>query len=320
MSISSASSQIQVPPPSNPAQKELATGLLATNAQISPKYFYDGIGSLLFEAICELPEYYPTRTEEAIFSRHMSEMAQVIGTGTTLIDLGAGNCAKAERMFSQLHPQQYVPVDISADHLHDAVLRLQQRFPHIEMTAVGLDFSVPWQLPDDVRGDKRLFFYPGSSIGNFDTEQALNFLRQLRASCDDDGGILIGVDLIKDTLVLNTAYNDALGVTAGFNLNTLRHVNRVLRSDFDVRQWQHFSFFNVQLSRIEMHLQAREDLTVHWPDGERRFSKGETIHTENSYKYTVPTFIQLLEQAGFAQARHWSDTADWFSVIHARAK
>ena len=320
MNISSASLQSKVTPPPNAAQKELAAGLLATNAQISPKYFYDGIGSVLFEAICELPEYYPTRTEAAIFSHHMSEMAQVIGTGTTLIDLGAGNCAKAERLFSQLHPQQYVPVDISADHLHDAVQRLQQRFPHIEMTAVGLDFSVQWQLPDNVRGDKRLFFYPGSSIGNFDADQALNFLRQLRAACNGDGGLLIGVDLIKDHLVLNTAYNDALGVTAAFNLNALRHVNRVLRSDFDVRQWQHFSFFNLQRSRIEMHLQAKEHVTVHWPDGERRFAKGETIHTENSYKYTVPAFIEMLEQAGFAPARHWSDTANWFSVIHARAK
>lgn len=319
MSISSAPAQIDVTPSFNTAQKELTAGLLSAHAHISPKYFYDGIGSLLFEAICELPEYYPTRTEAAIFFHHMSEMTHVIGTGTTLIDLGAGNCAKAERMFSQLHPQQYVPIDISADHLHGAVQRLKQRFPHIEMTAVGLDFSVPWQLSDDVRADKRLFFYPGSSIGNFDTEQALNFLRQLRAACDDDGGILVGVDLVKDHLVLNTAYNDALGVTAGFNLNALRNVNRILRSDFDVGQWQHFSFFNAERSRIEMHLQARQDVTVHWPNGERRFAKGERIHTENSYKYTVPAFIDLLKQAGFGHARHWTDTANWFSVIHARA-
>jgi dimethylhistidine N-methyltransferase len=319
MNISSTSIPSEVTPFLSSAQKELAAGLLATDAHISPKYFYDDMGSILFEAICELPEYYPTRTEAAIFSRHMSEMAQVIGAGTTLIDLGAGNCAKAERMFSQLHPQQYVPVDISADHLHGAVQRLQLRFPHIEMTAVGLDFSVPWQLPDDVRGDKRLFFYPGSSIGNFDAEHALNFLSQLRAACNDDGGILIGVDLIKDSVVLDTAYNDALGVTAGFNLNALRHVNRVLRSDFDVRQWQHQAFFNSEQSRIEMHLQAKQDITVHWPDGERRFAKGERIHTENSYKYTVPSFLHLLEQAGFGHARHWSDPASWFSVIYARA-
>lgn len=300
-------------------QQELIAGLLAERAHTSPKYFYDALGSVLFEAICELPEYYPTRTEASIFTQHMSEMAQVIGAGSTLIDLGAGNCAKAARMFSQLHPQQYVPVDISADHLHESVQRLQQRFPHIEMTAVGLDFSLPWQLPDDVREDKRLFFYPGSSIGNFDTEQALNFLRQLRAACDTDGGILIGVDLIKDQALLNAAYDDALGVTAAFNLNALRHINRVLGCDFEVSQWQHLAFFNPQQSRIEMHLQAKQDITVRWQYGGRHFLKGEQIHTENSYKYTVPSFLELLEQAGFGQARHWSDPANWFSVIHAHA-
>ncbi|AZP12515.1 L-histidine N(alpha)-methyltransferase [Undibacterium parvum] len=327
MTSFSGTSALSIFPPSNPvalasitaAQDEIATGLQARNASISPKYFYDGIGSLLFEAICELPEYYPSRTEAGIFSRHISEMAQVIGSASTLIDLGAGNCAKAARLFSQLHPQQYVPVDISAGHLEDAVLRLQQRFPHIEMTAVALDFSVPWQLPDEVRADKRLFFYPGSSIGNFDTEHALHFLRQLRAACNADGGILIGVDLIKDSALLDAAYDDALGVTAAFNLNALRHINRLLGSDFEVRDWQHLGFFNPQLSRVEMHLQARQDICVRWPGGERQFAKGERIHTENSYKYTVPSFLALLEQAGFGQARHWSDPANWFSVIHARA-
>jgi dimethylhistidine N-methyltransferase len=327
MTSFSRTSALSTSPPSHPValaaitavQTELAAGLQARNAIISPKYFYDGIGSLLFEAICELPEYYPSRTETGIFSRHISEMAQVIGSASTLIDLGAGNCAKAARLFSQLHPQQYVPVDISAGHLEDAVLRLQQRFPHIEMTAVALDFSVSWQLPDEVRADKRLFFYPGSSIGNFDTEHALHFLRQLRAACNTDGGILIGVDLIKDSALLDAAYDDALGVTAAFNLNALRHINRLLGSDFEVRDWQHLAFFNPQLSRVEMHLQARQDICVRWPSGERQFAKGERIHTENSYKYTVPSFLALLEQAGFGHARHWSDPANWFSVIHARA-
>lgn len=318
--------RLNVEQSANPAVKELAAGLLASFAHTSPKYFYDVVGSVLFEAICELPEYYPTRTEADIFTRHLSEMAQVIGTGTTLIDLGAGNCAKAARLFPQLHPEQYVPIDISVDHLHESVRRLQQRFPHIEMTALGLDFSTQWHLPDEVRGDKRLFFYPGSSIGNFDTEHALNFLRQIRAACHSDdgaskprGGILIGVDLIKDSALLDAAYDDALGVTAAFNLNLLRHINRVLGSDFDVSQWQHLAFFNHSHTRIEMHLEARTDLTVRWPGTERRFAKGERIHTENSYKYTVPSFLHLLEQAGFGRARYWSDPAAWFAVIYAQA-
>lgn len=306
------------------AQQELEAGLLASAAHVSPKYFYDAMGSVLFEAICELPEYYPTRTEADIFQRHLSEMAHVIGTGATLIDLGAGNCAKAARLFAQLHPQQYVPIDISVDHLQESVVRLQQRFPHIEMTALGLDFFAQWQLPDEVRSDKRLFFYPGSSIGNFDQDQALVFLRQLRAACEvaggaADGGILIGVDLIKDSAVLDAAYDDGLGVTAAFNLNLLRHVNRVLGSDFDVRQWQHVAFFNAGLARIEMHLQARCDLTVQWKNSARSFARGERIHTENSYKYTLVSFLQLLEQAGFGRARYWTDPSVWFAVIYAQA-
>jgi dimethylhistidine N-methyltransferase len=297
----------------------LSDGLMAINASTSPKYFYDRIGSILFEAICELPEYYPTRTEAGIFSRHMSEIAHVIGAGVTLIDLGAGNCAKAARLFPQLHPRQYVPVDISADHLHESVRRLQLRFPHIEMTAVGLDFSVPWELPDDVSEDKRLFFYPGSSIGNFDPEHALIFLRQLRAACDDTGGILIGVDLIKDHTLLKAAYDDALGVTAAFNLNALRHINTVLGSNFDVKQWEHVAIINSIHSRVEMHLQARCNLTIRWPEGQRYFEKGERIHTENSYKYTLPVMNDLLAQAGFGSVRSWSDPSDWFAVLHARA-
>ena len=299
--------------------RELTDGLLANPAFTSPKYLYDAVGSVLFEAICTLPEYYPTRTEAAIFDQNLAEMAQVIGPGTTLIDLGAGNCAKAARLFPYLHPVQYVPIDISADHLRDAVTRLQQRFPHVEMTAFGLDFSSRLRLPDEVRPDKRLFFYPGSSIGNFSPAHAREFLQRLRANCGRDGGILIGVDLIKDAAILDAAYDDALGVTASFNLNMLRHLNTLLGSNFDVRDWQHVGYFNAAQSRVEMHLQARRAVTVTWPAGQRQFAEGERIHTENSYKYTVPMFLHMLEEAGFGRAKYWSDPANWFSVIYARA-
>lgn len=279
---------------------------------------YDGLGSKLFEAICELPEYYPTRTEAGIFAAHGEDMARDIGTGTSLVDLGAGNCAKAAGLFPLLQPAQYVPVDISRDFLIDSVTRLQQRFPHIEMTPLGLDFSSGFALPDSVRQRRRLFFYPGSSIGNFSPEQAKVFLRGLRANAGDDGGLLIGVDLIKDGAVLDAAYDDAIGVTAAFNLNMLRHVNRLIGADFDVRQWRHRAFFNPEQSRIEMHLEAREVSTVRWVGGERRFAQGERIHTEDSYKYTRQSFVGLLEQAGFATTRVWTDPANWFAVIHAR--
>jgi dimethylhistidine N-methyltransferase len=297
---------------------EISAGLLAPAAYTSPKYLYDGLGSKLFEAICELPEYYPTRTEAGIFAAHGEDMARDIGTGTSLIDLGAGNCAKAAGLFPLLQPAQYVPVDISRDFLIDSVTRLQQRFPQIEMTPLGLDFSSGFALPDSVRHRRRLFFYPGSSIGNFSPEQAKDFLRGLHANAGDDGGLLIGVDLIKDSAVLDAAYDDAIGVTGAFNLNMLRHLNRLIGADFDVKQWQHRAFFNREASRIEMHLEARSALTVRWPGGERRFAQGEGIHTEDSYKYTRQSFVGLLEQSGFATNRVWTDPDGWFAVIHAR--
>lgn len=299
--------------------RELENGLLADAAHTSPKYFYDAVGSVLFEAICVLPEYYPTRTEAEIFTQHMGDMARVIGLGGSLIDLGAGNCAKAARLFPVLHPDQYVPIDISVSHLQDAVRRLQQRFPHIEMTALGLDLAQDWKLPAEVRRDKRLFFYPGSSIGNFEPEEALAFLCHLRAACDNDAGILIGVDLIKDKALLDAAYADSLGVTSAFNLNLLRHINHLLHSDFDVSQWQHEAFFNTEKSRIEMHLRARENCQVTWPGGQRNFIKGEHIHTENSYKYSIHGFNALLADAGFSHSCHWTDKNEWFAVIHAKA-
>ena len=298
---------------------ELSAGLLAAQALASPKYFYDALGSRLFAAICELPEYYPSRTEAAIFDAHLGEIAEVAGAGGTLIDLGAGNCAKAARLFPALQPAQYVPVDISVDFLRDAVGDLQQRFPHIQMTGLGLDFSSALQLPESVQRRQRLFFYPGSSIGNFTPGEAKAFFGRLRAACGDDGGLLVGVDLVKATDILDAAYNDALGVTASFNLNLLLHLNRLLVANFNIAEWRHVSFFNTAQSRIEMYLEARHAVTVKWQGGERHFQQGERIHTENSYKYTPDDFVQLLQRSGFGVTRTWSDADDWFLVCHARA-
>lgn len=307
----------------NAIRDELLAGLTAPHPFVSPKYLYDALGSKLFEAICELPEYYPTRTEAAIVDMHAAAIAQSVGRGVTLIDLGAGNCAKAARLFLVLQPEQYVPLDISVDFMHEAVARLQQQFPQIEMTAIGMDFSSVLDLPEAVHRKKRLFFYPGSSIGNFTPQEALAFLQKLRKACQlnghAEGGILIGIDLVKDKAILDAAYDDALGVTASFNLNMLQHLNRVLEADFDVRNWQHHGFFNAELSRIEMHLEARSNITVRWQGGQRRFERGERIHTENSYKYTPEGFVALLEQAGFGEARTWTDPRSWFMLCHAQA-
>ncbi|MBC7574350.1 MAG: L-histidine N(alpha)-methyltransferase [Herminiimonas sp.] len=305
---------------------ELHDGLRAANAHTSPKYLYDALGSKLFEAICELPEYYPTRTEAAIFADFGDEIAASVGSGTTLIDLGAGNCAKAAKLFPALRPAQYVPVDISVDFLRDAVASLRQRFPEIKMLGVGMDFSASLTLPDAVARHRRLFFYPGSSLGNYTPDEALAYLQRIRIAIDGDdgasfsggeGGLLIGVDLIKDHALLDAAYDDALGVTAAFNLNMLRHLNAVLGADFNVRDWQHRGFFNAGESRIEMHLEARRAVTVTWPGSERRFDAGERIHTENSYKYTQQAFTSLLERAGFSVRHVWTDPQQWFMVCHA---
>ncbi len=298
---------------------ELQAGLAAPAASIAPKFLYDALGCKLFEAICELPEYYPTRTEAAIFERHGAEMARAIGPGATMIDLGAGNCAKAASLFPLLHPAQYVAVDISYDFLRDALDRLRQRFPHIEMSGLGLDFSNALALPGQVSPEKRLFFYPGSSIGNFTPTEAGAFLRRLRAECGNDGALLIGIDLVKDSAILDAAYDDALGVTAAFNLNLLNHVNVLAGADFNIGDWRHRGFYNEDEGRIEMHLEAGADVTVRWHGGERRFARGERIHTENSYKYRQAAAVGLLEQAGFGAARVWTDPAGWFAVIHARA-
>ena len=299
--------------------EELAAGLMAETARISPKFLYDALGSKLFEAICELPEYYPTRTEAGIFERHGAEMATAAGRGTTLVDLGAGNCAKAAALFPLLQPSQYVAVDISADFVTDALNRLQQRFPQIAMLALGLDFSSTLELPATVRSTQRLFFYPGSSIGNFTPDQALAFLQRVHQACGADGAILIGFDLEKDHDILDAAYDDALGVTGAFNLNILRHANTLLGADFDVRNWRHEGFFNPALSRVEMHLTARCEQTVRWPGGTRRFAEGERIHTENSYKYRQANAVDLLARAGFGTTQVWTDPENWFAVIYARA-
>lgn len=296
---------------------DLLAGLSAAEARISSKYFYNSLGSRLFEAITHLPEYYPTRTEAAIVSRHLGEIAGVAGTGSTLIDLGAGNCEKAKTLFGALRPAQYVAVDISADYLSGALDCLQHQFQDIKMTGLGLDMSAGLTLPDTVPVQKRLFFFPGSSIGNFTPDEAAAFLADLRRQCGEDGGLLIGVDLVKDKAVINAAYDDALGVTAAFNLNALSHVNAVLGSDFDLRDWQHRGFFNPDMSRAEMHVETRLAVDVRWPDGTRHFEAGERIHTENSYKYRLEDFSTLLQRAGFRGVTAWTDQRNWFAMYYA---
>jgi dimethylhistidine N-methyltransferase len=297
---------------------EARAGLLLPAAAVAPKFFYDALGSRLFDAITELDEYYPTRTEAAIFAAHGDAIAEAvrarIGSGFGLVDLGAGDGAKAARLFARLQPARYVAVDISLEHLRQSLLRLQREHPALPMSGVGLDFSRHLHLPAPLCPSPALVFYPGSSIGNFDPAAALRLLRQARELAPG-GALLIGVDLVKDKAVLEAAYDDALGVTAAFNLNLLRHLNRLIGSDFDPRQWRHHAFFDATASRIEMHLVARQALTVRWPGGGRHFADGEGIHTENSYKWTLPGFEALLRDAGWHDLRAWTDPRQAFAVV-----
>jgi len=300
------------------AADELRAGLNASPPAINPKYLYDTLGSSLFTALTLLPEYYPTRCEADILHAEGARIADHVGHVESLIDLGAGDCAKAEKLFPVLNPARYVPIDISADYLTDAVTRLRHAHPRLNIRALGRDFSEAFELPGSLPAEHRLFFYPGSSIGNLTPDQALALLRRIRVLCPG-GGLLVGVDRIKPRAILEAAYDDALGLTSAFNLNLLRHVNTLLGSNFRVEDWRHEAHYNEAESRIEMHLRAATDLTVRWPGGERRFTAGQRIHTENSYKHTVPGFTDLLHRAGYGDVRHWSDPRDWFTVFSARA-
>ena len=297
---------------------ELIAGLLATAAFTSPKYLYDALGSRLFEAITELPEYYPTRTEAAIFKAHAAAMATLLPPACTLVDLGAANCAKAAALFADFAPARYVAVDISVDFLRQSLGSLQARHPDLPMLGLGMDFSSSLQLPPQAGQGPKVLFYPGSSIGNFTPDDALVFLRQARQACAG-GGLLIGVDLLKSRALLEPAYDDALGVTAAFNRNLLLHLNTLVGSDFKPGDWQHVAFFNDTASRIEMHLQALRAVAVRWPGGERHFAAGERIHSENSYKWQQVDFAQLLQAAGFARTQAWTDEHGWFAVFWAAA-
>jgi L-histidine N-alpha-methyltransferase len=302
---------------------EAAAGLRARPAQASPKFFYDALGSRLFDAITELDEYYPTRTEAAIFATQGDTIATAAlaatGAAPVLVDLGAGNCAKAARLFPLLQPRRYVAVDISVEFLRAALTQLQQAHPALEMAGLGLDFSARLRLPNELVDGPALVFYPGSSIGNFAPPDALRLLREAR-DVAQGGALLIGVDLVKNRAVLEAAYDDALGVTAAFNLNLLKHLNRLLDADFDIADWRHRAFFDAEASRIEMHLEARHDVLLRWAGGgERAFGAGERVHTENSYKWTPQAFTVLLTQAGYSDVQHWTDPQAWFAVFLAKA-
>ena len=301
---------------------EAIAGLSRMPRTLPCKYFYDERGAALFQNICELPEYYITRTETAILRLYAHEMAQCIGARCELIGLGTGAGTKTRILLEELEaPAVYIPIDISKEQLRQSTALFHQLFPQLEILPVCTDYLQPFDLPSPVRTAAcKIVYFPGSTIGNFEPVEATEFLRRIVDLCDKDGGLLIGVDLQKDPDVLERAYNDSQGVTAQFNLNLLRRANHELQADFDLERWRHRSIYNSAAGRIEMYLISKIDQTVHIANHEFRFRSGEKIITEFSYKYTLEGFTALASAAGFEFARMWTDEARLFGVFYLTVK
>ncbi|MFC4259020.1 L-histidine N(alpha)-methyltransferase [Marinobacter lacisalsi] len=294
--------------------QEVVAGLMAKPKFCSPKFFYDHKGSELFEKICQLPEYYPTRTEEAILRQAVPEIAELAGDNATLVELGSGASRKVRLLLESLSVQCYLGVDISRDFLISSTRRLAADYPWLEVHAACADFTRGLSLPEAIRPEQLVAFFPGSSIGNFTPQAAERFLTSLHGCLPTGSGLLVGVDLLKDPHLLEAAYNDAEGITAEFNLNLLDRLRRELKLDIRRERFSHRAVFNQRQSRIEMHLDSRISQVLSLNGQSIRFREGESIHTENSYKYTVPGFRNLASRAGFESCRVWSDDEGLFSV------
>ncbi len=299
--------------------EEVLRGLAARPKRIAPKYFYDERGSRLFDAICELPEYYLTRTEMAILESCADEVARLAGPGCTLIELGSGASRKIRLLLEALRPRHYIGVDISREFLIESVRCLAADYPWLEVHAACADFSQEFELPDATAGGRRLVFFPGSTIGNFEPVEALAFLQRVRRLVQPDGALLIGVDLKKDPQILHAAYNDRQGITAAFNLNLFERLRHEFHAEFDPDGFRHRAFYNVPRGRIEMHLVSRRAQELRILGRRFGFEAGESIHTESSYKYTVEEFHSLARRAGLWPVHVWRDAGQLFSVHYLSA-
>ncbi|MET0534346.1 MAG: L-histidine N(alpha)-methyltransferase [Steroidobacter sp.] len=305
--------------PANPADAltaDVIEGLKKEPKELSPVWFYDELGSFLFDNICELPEYYITRTELQIMHGYASEMAQVIGPEAAMIEFGSGTSMKTRLLLDRLEsPVAYVPVDISREHLFTAAGALAKDYPNLHIAPICADFTQSFELPSFIRAaQRRVVYFPGSTIGNFDRPQARQLLVRMRELVGKHGAVLIGTDLRKDPKVLERAYDDAAGVTAEFNINALRHLNRELGSNFDLDAFDHLAVWVEDDSRIEMHLVSKRDQVVQIGDEKVRFERGEHLRTEYCHKYTLETFNELAATAGLAVKRVWTDPNQMFSV------
>ncbi|MCG2633534.1 MAG: L-histidine N(alpha)-methyltransferase [Gammaproteobacteria bacterium] len=307
----------------HPSIEDMATevlrGLRANPKTISPKFFYDAEGSQLFDQICELPEYYPTRTEIGLLEQYREEIASLIGTDTDLIELGSGSSTKIRVLIDAIRPRVYMPLDISRDHLMKSAEAIAADHPWLQVNAICVDYTRPFDLPIPESGHRRVAFFPGSSIGNFEPRAAERLLRQVAEMVSPGGGLLIGVDLKKPRAWLERAYNDSAGVTAAFNKNLLTRLNTDLDGTFDSEQFSHQAFYNTAAGRIEMHLRSEADQVVELADEQIPFAAGETIHTENSYKYSIEEFSELAAYGGFETIRSWQDDNSLFSLHYLQS-
>lgn len=302
-------------PASSSSRDEVLSGLREPRKRISPKYFYDDTGSMLFEEITRQPEYYPTRTERRILADHATDIAAAIGSGTVLMEPGAGSCEKVRLLLDALKPAAYVPIDIAGEFLQRSAGGLQKEFPWLRIAALRADFAAMPSLPADLPAGPRTLFYPGSTLGNFSPLQATGFLRHARRLVGAGGKLLIGIDLHKDSAILNRAYNDSAGVTARFNLNILDHLNRILPADFQPQLFRHVAFYNDDCQRIEMYLESLTEQSVNAAGQAICLTAGERIHTEISCKYSLASFTALATAAGLKVRRYWQDSDHLFAVF-----
>ena len=301
-------------------REEVLDGLTSRPKYLPPKYFYDERGSKLFERITELPEYYLTRTEMALFDAYLDDICAALGRDVCVVEYGSGSTVKIRKLLERLRPAAYVPVDISGEHLEAEARALHRDFPWLDVFPTCADFTAPFALPPPVAGLPRVGFFPGSSIGNFDPAGAAEFLRNVHRTLGSGGRLLLGVDRKKDPAVLEAAYNDSEGVTAAFNLNVLRHINERLEADFDPNAFAHRARYARDLGCIQMFLESLSAQTVHVAGTPVEFAAGETIHTENSFKYHPAEFEALAGRSGFSTDVCWTDDAERFSLFLLQAR
>jgi len=315
---SSAAVLLNLQPDAAQFLADVIAGLSGSPKRLPCKYFYDERGSQLFDDICGLEEYYLTRTEDEIIRAHVQEMADQIGPGVMLVEYGSGSSTKTQVLLDHLiNPVAYVPVDISREHLRRTANGLSRTYPHIEMLPVCADFTRPFELPTSRRTPTHsAVFFPGSTIGNFQPREARAMLRQLAAMCGAGGGLLIGIDLVKDIRVIEAAYNDARGVTAEFNLNVLRRINTELDANFELSQFEHRAVFDRQRARVELSLVSTRHQCVAVGGRAFEFAPGEPIVTEYSHKYSIEGFAVMAAEAGLTLRRTWTDAGNKFAVLH----